>query len=150
MGSQRQWFKIHSKEWVNSSIAQEPLEVQGAFVRLMAYAANGGYGDKGVIKLTDTAGIPDSGLAVVMGVSPSKWKRLKATLVEKDRIRIWEHNIISITNWAKYQAEYDRQKPYRDNKKKGRRGPDDYLGGRLGHVVRTGVDSAADGDNDGE
>lgn len=42
-------------------------------------------------------------------------ERMKA----KDKISVDANGVIHITNWAKYQSEYQRQKPYRMDKKEG-------------------------------
>jgi len=55
----------------------------------------------------------------------------------KDTKRISENGQgIQITNWRKYQSEYDRQKPYREAKKKKSEDPDKFTRGRYGHMVQ--------------
>lgn len=61
---------------------------------------------------------------------------LKSTLdVCKETERIAENGDgIKILNWAKYQSEYDRQKPYRERKKA--EDPDKYIRGKHGNLVQ--------------
>jgi len=54
---------------------------------------------------------------------------------------------LRIINWKMYQSEYDRQKPYRDAKKKRLPSneptdPKKYTSGRYGHVVKKRLDDA--------
>lgn len=43
---------------------------------------------------------------------------------------------IHITNWARYQSEYERQKPFREKKKQDEIDPDKYIKGKYGHMVQ--------------
>lgn len=46
------------------------------------------------------------------------------------------HGVL-LTHFDEHQfTEYDRQKPYREAKKKELTGPDKYIGGKYGHMVR--------------
>ena len=64
-------------------------------------------------------------------------KTLKKTLdkcIKSKRIEMNGTGLIKITNWEKYQLEYDRQKKSRQKKLDD--DPDKYIKGKYGHMVR--------------
>lgn len=62
-------------------------------------------------------GLTDEQISKILWVGETEWTDAKARLVETERIRVDEFNIIHIVNWSKYQSEYDRQAPYRRSNK---------------------------------
>lgn len=75
---------------------------------------------------------PHQWLAGLLNISLGDLEETIELLKKTDRITE-NHDGIKITNWDKYQTEYDRQKPYRQAKKDD--DPDKYTGGRYGHMV---------------
>jgi hypothetical protein len=112
MGS-RTWIKLYCDKWLDGTIRDEPLEIRAAFVDLLMLAGSGRWGDAGRIALTEKQGFPDDGFAKIIGISAQKWNKIKAVLIETERIILEDNNIILINNWAKYQSEYKRQQSYR-------------------------------------
>lgn len=113
MGS-RTWFKIFSEKWLCGTSRQDPIEVRGAFIDLLAMANSGLYGDDGIIKLPGGIGLTDEQIASIMNVDITIWLKAKQRLIETNRIKVGEYNIISIINWKKFQSDYNRQKPHRN------------------------------------
>lgn len=112
MGS-RTWIKIHCDRWFDGTIRQETPALRGIWVDLLALAGSGRYGDTGEIKLAVGVGLTDLQLSKILNVDPATWQGAKARLVSTDRISVTTDNLITITNWCKYQSEYERQKKYR-------------------------------------
>jgi len=109
----RTWFRIFSEPWLKGSIRQEPPEYRGLWVDLLALANSGMYGDEGEIKLAEKIGLSDQQIAGILQVDLELWKNFKVRMIQTQRIRIEEDNIIVIEKWKKYQSEYRRQKSYR-------------------------------------
>ena len=116
MGS-RTWIKIYCDKWISGTIRTENLQVQAIFISLLCLAGAGEQGDSGVISYKNDVGLPDSLIENVLKISHKDWKFAKKRLVETDRIIINPGNVISINNWAKYQSEYTRLKPYKSTTK---------------------------------
>lgn len=112
MGS-RTWIKIHCDKWFDGTIRQETPTLRGVWVDLMALAGSGRYGDTGEIKLADGVGLTDAQIAKILNIDAGTWADSKTRLLVTDRISSDAENVISITNWCKYQSEYERQKKYR-------------------------------------
>lgn len=73
-------------------------------------------------------------------------EELESTLkICTDTERICENgNGIEIINWKKYQTDYDRQKPWREARKKAAKDdPDKYIKGKYGHMVKRGPEKDA-------
>ena len=116
MGS-RKWVKLWCRNWLEGTLKDESIEIRGVWAGLLALAGDGRYGDSGEIKLSNEVGLTDNQISEILSISLSLWKRAKRRFVDSDRIRISEKGAISIQNWAKYQSEYERQKPQREAKK---------------------------------
>ena len=112
MGS-RTWIKIYCERWLNGTIREETPELRGIWVDLLVLAGSGKYGDSGEIKITDHIGFLDRQLADLLQISRQKWATIKKKLMQTDRVIIKNSNIIVIKNWSKYQSEYERQRPQR-------------------------------------
>lgn len=111
MGS-RTWIKIYCDKWLNGTIREESLEFRAVWIDLLVLAGSGKYGDSGEIKITDQLGFLDEQIATLLQISRQKWVAYKKKLVETDRVYLKNSNIICITNWSKYQSEYDRVRQY--------------------------------------
>lgn len=109
----RTWIKIFSEKWLRGSIRQEKPEVRGIWIDLLALAADSAYGDSGLIRLAPGVGLRDEQIAKMLNLTPQLWVATRVRLEKTDRISINKDKEITITNWKKYQSEYNRQKPYR-------------------------------------
>jgi len=110
----RRWFKAWGREILYGSLSEEPPEVTGVFMRLISLSCQGEF--PGLIMVTDGIGWSDFQLGKSLNIGQRRWKSYKTRLVSGGRITVDSDNIITITNWKKYQSEYDRQKPYRGPK----------------------------------
>lgn len=135
MGS-RTWIKLHCKKWLEGSLRDESIEIRGVFAGLLALAGDGRYGDSGEIKLSNGIGLTDGQISQILTVSLGLWRQAKRRFLDTDRIRITEKGAILITNWSKYQPEYDRQKPYRKAQKRVTPNPEKYEEGTYQQLVQ--------------
>ena len=109
----RTWFKLYADKWMMGTIRQEPPEIRGIFVDLLALAASGQYGDIGEIRLINGIGLTDPQFQKLLNISKYLWRKAKKRLLESNRIAIDDKGAMRILNWKKYQSDYNRQKPYR-------------------------------------
>lgn len=112
MGS-RTWIKVYCDKWLEGSISEEPIELRGVWISLLALAGNGKYGDSGEIMALKDVGFNDSQLAVMLKINLKRWLVSKKQLQKTQRIKVSTNNIITIKNWKKYQSEYERTSQYR-------------------------------------
>ena len=112
----RKWVKLHCREWIEGTIRQEEPAIRCVFADLLALAGDGKYGDVGVIKLANGISLSDKQICAILQIKTTLWKKAKTLLLDSKRIEITPQNAIIISNWAKYQSEYQRQKPYRTHK----------------------------------
>ncbi len=115
MGS-RTWIKIYCNKWLTGTLREDASDVRGVWIDLLTFAGGGQYGDTGEIKLTNGVGFTDGQIAEILHIPKSLWRKAKHRLLETERIKISPKGAIRITNWSKYQSEYNRQKPYRQPK----------------------------------
>lgn len=129
-GQRRTWVKMFCYECLHGSLAfqLEPAE-RCAFYELVYLA--GLCGQEGLIADRDQRPYPHSYIAHEIHVSEELLERTLAKCLEEGRISENEHGIY-ITNWKAYQSEYERQKPYRQQKSTD---PDKYVKGSKGHMV---------------
>jgi len=130
----RTWIKLYCEKWLRGSLREDTPSVRGLWADILAMAGDFGYGEAGIIKVADRVGLTDEQLAGICCCPLEEWQQAKGRLVETDRIRVNEGNIIEITNWTNYQSEYQRQKPYRDQKVPV--DPDKYTKGKYGQNVK--------------
>ena len=129
----RTWIKMHCQGCLSGSINyQLTLEEQAVWFKLVMYSAISG-GDPGHISDNDGEPIPHWFIANEIHVP---LEVLESTLTKcKDEGRIQENSSgILITNFEKYQSEYERQKPYRQQKKTPK-DPDRFIKGEYGDSV---------------
>jgi len=112
MGS-RTWVKVYCEKWLRGSIREESPELRGIWVDLLTLAGSGPFGDSGEIKLAQGVGLTDAQIAQILSIPDSLWLQTKQRLLDSGRISISQDAVIVITNWHRYQSEYQRQKPYR-------------------------------------
>lgn len=118
-GWKRTYVKMFCYECLHGSIAfQLEPEERCAWYELIYLA--GLCGMEGLIADKESRPYPHSYIAHELHISEELLKRTLAKCLEEGRIKEDEHGI-SITNWKAYQSEYQRQKPYREEKKLGKK-----------------------------
>jgi hypothetical protein len=115
MGS-RKWIKVYCDKWLSGTLREDTPDMRGVWIDLLVLAGSGQYGDTGEIKLRNGVGFTNRQIAEILHISMSLWRQAKSRFIETDRIEITPRGAISITNWRKYQSEFERQKPYRERK----------------------------------
>ncbi len=110
----RTWIKIYCDKWLSGTLRQETPEFRGIWADLLSLAGSGRYGDVGEIKLADNVPLTNAQFAGILNISPETWLTTKERCLQTDRIRCNGAGIIQIVNWAKYQSDYERQKPHRE------------------------------------
>jgi len=115
MGS-RTWIKIYCDKWLEGSLREEPLAMRAVWIDLLTLAGSGKYGDSGHIGLTKNIGLSNADFVKIFNISIPTWSKIRLQLVATNRIKILHGNVIEIVNWSKYQSEYNRQRPYRQEK----------------------------------
>lgn len=117
MGS-RSYIRIWCDRWLTGSLKDEPIAVRGVWIGLLTLAGDGEYGDTGEIKLSNEIGLTDAQIARCLSISVALWRRCKARFCTTNRIEVGKNGSILVSNWAKYQSEYNRQKGYRGGSKR--------------------------------
>ena len=112
MGS-RTWIKVYCDKWLEGTLRQESLELRGVWIGLLTLAGSGRYGDTGEVKLASNMGMSDGQIAAILSVDEEAWKRAKEQLIHSERISVTDGNVIHVSNWNRYQSEYERTKQYR-------------------------------------
>jgi len=115
MGS-RTWVKLYCDKWLEGSIRDEAPEIRAIFIDLITLAGSGKYGDTGEIKLQNGVGFSTIQLIKLLKSSKYLLKKALKQLQNTGRISINDAGVMTIINWKKYQSEYERQKPYRNQK----------------------------------
>ena len=114
--SSRTWVKLYCDKWLEGSIRDEAPDIRAIFIDLLAIAGSGKYGDTGEIKLQNNVGFSTIQLKTLLKSSKYLLKKALKQLQNSGRISINQAGVITIINWKKYQSEYERQKPYRNQK----------------------------------
>lgn len=122
----RSWVKLWVNEWLDGTTRFEMADFQRAFwIDLLAMAGRSrfpGVVCAGVIE-GKYVGYPLTKFQALMGelfdVEATlrlfeKTGKIKLEVTSEGPVRLFK---IELVNWAKYQSEYNRQKPYRINKK---------------------------------
>ena len=129
----RRWIKLWCKECLTGSIRFDftPAE-RSVWYDLLALA--GESRKDGTIAANNEVPYPHEWIAGTLNIPI---KLLESVLIKcKQTDRILEDNHgIHLNNWAKYQSEYDRQRPYRKAKQDGS-DPARYVSQRHGHLVK--------------
>ena len=112
--TRRRWIKLYPTESINGSIRYQltPSE-RGVWYDLLCFSSL--CSNTGDICDRDGNEFPPGFIANRLNIPAPL---LKSTLLKcalEGRIIADDHGL-HITNWAKYQSEYDRQKPYRETK----------------------------------
>jgi replisome organiser protein len=111
----RQWVKLWTAEWLGGTMRfQMTAEQRGLWADFLALA--GASRVAGVICAGETKGVPDAYpidyLASMLRCSEASLRGAIEVFESQNRISV-KDGVIYITNWPKYQSEYQRQKPYR-------------------------------------
>ena len=133
--TRRQWVKVYCYELLHGSVSYQLSEAeQSVWVKLLCFA--GLCGNDGLIADHDLRPFPHPFIIHEIHTSEDMFETTLAKC--KDEGRISEDGQgIKITNWTKYQSEYDRQKPWRDRKKALQEpNPEKFNQGRLQGVVK--------------
>lgn len=114
--SRRTWVKLHVTGWLHGSIRwQFTSEERGVWADLIALA--GEIGQNGAICDNDGRPLPREFIANQLNIKQILLDRVIAKCRHEGRIADTD-NAIELTNWPRYQSEYDRQKKYRGERKK--------------------------------
>lgn len=128
--SRRTWIKLHTWGRLHGSVVYQLEEAeQSVWDKLLCFA--GEVNRDGQISDNDDRPFPHDFIAHEIHSAIETLKSTLAKCIEEGRITEDEHGI-HITNWAAYQSEYGRQKPYRQKKPED---PDKYKAGKYGHMV---------------
>jgi len=103
----RTWIKVYCDKWLEGTLRQESLELRGVWIGLLTLAGSGRYGDTGEVKLASNMGMNDSQIAAILSVDEEVWKRAKEQLIHSERISVTDGNVIHVSNWNRYQSEYE-------------------------------------------
>ena len=110
--TKRRWFKLHANECLNGSIRwQLTAEERGVWYDLLVFSAV--CSNTGLISDRDGNAFPLAFIANRLNIN----QELLETTIEKCQKEgrlTFSDGVIQISNWNKYQSEYDRQKKYRD------------------------------------
>ena len=130
--SRRSWVKLFITGWLHGSIRWQldPAE-RGIWADLICLA--GECGKDGAICDNDKRAYPRDYIANQLNVPLGLLDQTIASCIRDGRVDL-QGEIIHITNWAAYQSEYERQKPYRQ-KQPGKDDPDKYIKGKYGDMV---------------
>lgn len=130
----RRWIKLWTNEWLKGSIRFEfSAEERGVWADLLALAGN--CRQDGLISANESTPFPHSYIAGNLNISLDLFEGVLEKCKKSGRISENKHGI-TITNWSKYQSEYDRQKPYRERKKEEPVNPEKFGKGPYGHLVQ--------------
>ncbi|MBA7563515.1 hypothetical protein ES708_05174 [subsurface metagenome] len=133
VGGKRTWIKLYCYRRLHGSVVYQLTEAeQSVWDKLLCLAGLSSY--EGMISDNDGRAYPHSFIAHELSTTIELFESTLAKCIEEGRLSEDEHGI-HVTNWAAYQSEYQRQKPYRQ-KNKENEDPDKYLKGRYGGMVR--------------
>lgn len=108
----RRWIKLYCYETLHGSVSYQLTEAeQGCWNKLLCQA--GLCGMEGVIADHDGRPWPHSHIIQEIHASPEVFESTLKKCIQEGRIIEKNGQGIMITNWKKYQSEYERQKPYR-------------------------------------
>lgn len=112
----RNWIKLYVDQCLRGSMFDELRDPAERFVFFGILLLAGDSPIDGKVCLTAELGYTDEQIAALLKIDIDLLKRTKEKMAKVDKIKVAEHNIIEIVNWGKYQSEYNRQKPYREEK----------------------------------
>jgi hypothetical protein len=113
----RNWIKLYVDQCLRGTMISElPPEGRWVWVGLLLMA--GDSNQDGIIYLRkdidgSMIGYSHNTISELLGVSLNDYRLAIGKMIQYDKISINERDVITITNWNKYQSEYLRQKKYR-------------------------------------
>ena len=111
----RKWYKHWVAESLRGTIRFDlTSEERGVWFDLLAMTAESRH--EGYIAPNDEQGYPDSWIASSLNITIKLLQRVIQKCEVTGRIKRTKYGL-QIINWSKYQSEYDRQKPYRQQQK---------------------------------
>lgn len=118
-GWRRTYIKLYPIDCLEGSIRyQLEADERGVWYDLLNFSALSA--TAGIISDKDGRPYPHSFIANRLNITLELLERTLTKCEQEGRIR--ENEVgIHIVNWAAYQSEYERQKPYRDAKKSGKK-----------------------------
>ena len=158
----RRWIKLYCYETLHGSVSYQLTAAERDVWNSLLCLA-GLCGMEGVIADHDSRPFPEAHIIKEVNTTLETYKSTLKKCTIEGRIRQNGDGTLIITNWAKYQSEYDRQKPSRQMRLAEKQGkpipkkcecgfkqmttakvcPDcgkelerDYTGGAYGHMVR--------------
>lgn len=112
----RTWIKLYTHGILHGSVSYQLSEAQQAiWVKLLCMA--GECNRDGQISDNDGRPFPHSHIAREIGTSAELLENTLNLCFDEGRIKEDDKGL-HITNWTIYQSEYQRQKPYREGKRK--------------------------------
>ena len=129
----RRWVKLWVTESLTGTIRFDfTSEERGVWYDLLLLAGN--CRQEGLIAAGSGTPYPKQWIAGTLNIPLELLNATIEKCIETERIAE-NGDGLKIINWEKYQSEYDRQKPYRQAKKKCSDDPDKYTEGKYGHNV---------------
>lgn len=108
----RKWIKVFCYETLHGSMNYQLTESeQGVWFKLLCFA--GLCGNEGLIADHDLRPFPDDFIIHEIHTSQELFASTVSKCKDEGRISENGQGALRITNWTRYQSEYDRQKPYR-------------------------------------
>jgi len=128
----RRWIKVWVQESLTGTMRFDftPAE-RGVWYDLLILAGNCRL--EGIIAAGPGKPYPHHWIAGTLNIPQELLEVTLGKCQESQRINE-NSDGIHILNWARYQSEYDRQKPYRQKNKD--EDPDKYTKGKYGHMVK--------------
>jgi len=107
----KRWIKLWTQETLYGSTSKE-LDPAERWVWLGFLALAGDSIEPGKIQVAPNIPWTDTQLSLLLGVSISILLSAKEKMVQHGKITI-NGEVIAVTNWERYQSEYDRTKKYK-------------------------------------
>ena len=127
----RRWVKLWVSECLEGSIRyQLDAAERGVWYDLILISSLGG--TPGTISDRDNRAFPHTFIASRLNISVTLLELTLDKCIKEGRV-IEDEKGIHITNWERYQSEYQRQKPYREAAKEA--DPDKFIQGKYAHMV---------------
>lgn len=127
----RTWIKLYCYQRLHGSMNYQLDEAeQSVWDKLLCFT--GLCAIEGTISDTDGRPFPHSFIAHELHTAEELLESTLTKCIEEGRVTENEHGI-HITNWKAYQSEYERQKPYRQQKDQD---PDKFIKGKYGKAVQ--------------
>jgi hypothetical protein len=113
----RNWIKIYVDQCLRGTMMDEMTNPAERFIWFGFLLLAGDSPINGKIAITENMGYTDEQLGALLKCDSKIITSAKQKMVKYDKISTAKNNVIEIVNWGKYQSEYQRQKPYREDEK---------------------------------